>query len=169
MALTINNCTIVGRVAGFRKVAKPEWEGDCIYEVSLACDEGWGDDEYTSFIPITFFASPAQQEWMERELVNGNIVGAVGSFHQNRWEDEDGNLRSRIVIRARQVEFFGRKQRKENVKEVESETDKPVKRTRKSTTTKATATKKKAATTRRKPAAPPESEPVYTDSELFGC
>lgn len=158
--LTINNCTIVGRVAGTRKVESPDWDGDCIYEVSLATDEGYGDDEYTSFIPISFFASPAQQEWMERELVNGNIVGAVGHLHQNRWTNDDGELRSRILLYARQVEFFGRKVR-EDVKEANEEATTPKRRGRKTSASKTTA-KKPATKSRRKASGPSEEE-------LFGC
>lgn len=158
--LTINNCTIVGRVSGLRKVESDEWGGDCIYEVSIATDEGYGDDEYTSFIPISFFASPAQQEWMERELQNGNIIGAVGHLHQNRWTNEDGELRSRILLYARQVEFFGRKVREE-VKEADEEATTPKRRGRKTSASK-TAKKPVAKSNRRKAAGPSEEE-------LFGC
>lgn len=158
--LTINNVTLVGRVSGLRKVENEDWDGDCIYEVAIATDEGYGDDEYTSFIPVSFFASPAQQTWMERELVNGNIVGAVGHLHQNRWENEDGELRSRILLYARQVEFFGRKVR-EDVKEADEEATTPKKRSRKTSASKST-TKKPAAKSRRKASGPSEEE-------LFGC
>ena len=158
--LTINNCTIVGRVSGLRKVESDDWGGDCIYEVAIATDEGYGDDEYTSFIPISFFASPAQQVWMEKELTNGNIIGAVGHLHQNRWTNEDGELRSRILLYARQVEFFGRKVREE-VKEADEEATTPKRRGRKTSASK-TAKKPAAKSNRRKAAGPSEEE-------LFGC
>ena len=159
--LTINNCTIVGRCSGLRKVENDDWDGDCIYEVSIATDEGYGDDEYTSFIPISFFASPAQQEWMERELVNGNIIGAVGHLHQNRWTNDEGELRSRIVLYARQVEFFGRKVR-EDVKEASEEATTPKRRGRKTSASKTSTKKQPATKSRRKSSAP-------SDEELFGC
>ncbi len=64
------------------------------------------DDEYqkeVSFFEVETWAKLAES--CEEHLVKGRGVRVVGRLKQDRWQDQEGNPRSRVKIVAEHVEF----------------------------------------------------------------
>ena len=85
-------------------------KGTAYTKIGLACHRYYRkDDEYqeeTSFFEVTVWGRQAEvcAEYLEK----GRTVRVVGRLRQDRWDDQDGNPRSRVCITAEHVEF-GRK------------------------------------------------------------
>ncbi|MBW8003077.1 MAG: single-stranded DNA-binding protein [Planctomycetes bacterium] len=49
-------------------------------------------------------------ESLEKHLVKGRMIGIEGELEQNRWEDKEGNERSKVVIRIKELQLLPRKE-----------------------------------------------------------
>ena len=88
-------------LASNRSYRDPEREGERIEEVSFIETTTWGK-----------LATVCHEH-----LHKGRGVRVVGRLKQERWEDAEGNARSKVLIVAEQVEFQPRRQ--ENARQPE--------------------------------------------------
>lgn len=98
----INKVCISGNVTADCK-RKKAGETPCI-EFSVACNEFRKDKEpYANFFDCTLFGKRAQG--LADYIVKGQKVCVEGRLHQNRWETEDGQKRSRITVTVDEIEI----------------------------------------------------------------
>ena len=76
-------------------------KGDAVCDFVVAVDN-YGDK--TSFISVTCWRKLAENvaEYMEK----GRQIGLSGELVQDRWENDNGEKRSKVKINARNVKFL---------------------------------------------------------------
>jgi len=104
-----NSLTIIGRLTRDAE-AKCLDSGDCVINFSIAVNGSkkqggqWVDE--ASFFDAVHFA---KSDGIVQYLVKGQQVALVGSLRQERWTQDDGANRSKVVIRAHGVQLVGSK------------------------------------------------------------
>ena len=108
MANDLNCVFIVGRLTRDMEV-KYTSGGMAIGKFSLAVNrkkksgEQWVDE--ASFFDVTCFGKTAEN--LSQYMTKGKQVGVDGSLHQDRWQDDSGQARSRVVINADNIQLLG--------------------------------------------------------------
>lgn len=102
----INKVLIAGNI-----VADAEYNKVCTFSVAVNSqardDEGeWVD--YPNFVDCVIFGKFG--EAMAEHITKGTKVFVEGSLHQSRWEDRDGNKRSRLELWVDNIELAPRKE-----------------------------------------------------------
>ncbi len=97
----LNRCTIVGRLT-----RDPERNGSAI-KISLACNRKYKEVDETTYVDCVAFGKTG--EVIEQYMKKGQRVGIDGRIKQNRWEDKDGNKRSKIEIVIDNFQFLDSK------------------------------------------------------------
>lgn len=77
----------------------------CIAQFTLAID-GRKKDDPASFIDCTAFGKTA--EIIAQHFAKGKPIAIVGSLRQEKWEDKDGNKRSKITVVVEGFSFLPR-------------------------------------------------------------
>jgi single-strand DNA-binding protein len=81
--------------------------GRAVAKLGVACNRYYKKDdelqEETSFFDVTVWGR--QAEVCEQYLSKGRGVRVVGRLKQDRWQDPEGNPRSKVHIVAEHVEF----------------------------------------------------------------
>lgn len=94
--------------------------GTAICEFSLAVNNWFGKD-HASFFNVTIFGK--QAESVQQYLMKGKPVEITGKVKQERWTDQNGNNRSKVVIIADKVHLLSSGETKGQNKE--PDTDNP--------------------------------------------
>ena len=108
MANDLNCVFIVGRLTRDMEL-KYTSGGMAIGKFSLAVNrkkkrgEQWVDE--ASFFDVTCFGKTAEN--LKQYMTKGKQVGVDGSLHQDRWQDDSGQARSRVVINADNIQLLG--------------------------------------------------------------
>jgi single-strand DNA-binding protein len=82
----------------------------CVFSVSVRHYSANGDDPKVSFIDIETWESLAK--FCSENVHKGKRVLVNGNLRQDRWEDGDGKMRSRIKLIAKEVRFLDSLQEK---------------------------------------------------------
>lgn len=64
-------------------------------------------EDYPNFIDCTMFG--ARAESVSRYLTKGTYVALTGRLHQNRWQNKDGQNRSKLEVTADNIHFESRR------------------------------------------------------------
>ena len=104
-AFVIGNVT---RDLELRTVGK---EDTSVTEMTIAVTDGYGDRENTSFLDVTVWGK--QAESCAKYLQKGSKVSAELRFKTDKWEDKDGNNRSKLCFVADSVKFLNTKEENE--------------------------------------------------------
>lgn len=107
MAKDLNYVVIIGRL-----VRDPETKytasGTAITKFSIANNDTYMQNnerkEHTNFFDINVWGNQAIN--CEKYLKKGNQVAVSGYLRQNRWQDQNGQARSKIEITANSVQFL---------------------------------------------------------------
>ena len=98
----MNSVCLIGRL-----VRSPELKytqnGDAVAEFSIAVDRKGKSDE-ADFFDVT--AWRGQAESVASNLTKGRLVGVSGYLRQDRWQNAEGQNRSKVCITAHQVDFL---------------------------------------------------------------
>ena len=78
--------------------------GTAVLKNSLAVNRPFSKNKETDFFDITIFGKIAENT--ANYTKKGMLVGIEGRLQQNRWEDQQGNKRSRVEVLATTVEFL---------------------------------------------------------------
>lgn len=78
--------------------------GTAVLKNSLAINRPFSKDKEVDFFDITIFGKVAENT--ANYTKKGMLVGIEGRLQQNRWEDQQGNKRSRVEVLANAVEFL---------------------------------------------------------------
>lgn len=111
----INSVNINGRLTRDAEL-KYTNSGTAVTGFSLAVNsrkrigEDWEDE--VSFFDVALFGKKAES--LQQYLVKGKQIGIQGTLKQSRWEDEQGNKRSKVEIIAYKVQLLGGNQQQAN-------------------------------------------------------
>ena len=78
--------------------------GTAVLKNGLAVNRPFSKDKEVDFFDITVFGKIAENT--ANYTKKGMLVGIEGRLQQNRWEDQQGNKRSRVEVIATAVEFL---------------------------------------------------------------
>jgi single-strand DNA-binding protein len=102
----INNVMLAGRL-----VDAPDGRdlpgGDSVANMRIAVDSSWKDKsgerrERTEFVDVAVFGGSAR--YCIERLAKGQAIVLEGQLQQDTWEDNDGNKRSKLKVKARRVQ-----------------------------------------------------------------
>ena len=114
MANDFNNAILIGRITRDSEL-KYTPSGTAVTKFSLAVNRKrkQGDEyvEEVSFFDITAWAKLAEN--LSQYLTKGKQVGVCGELRQDRWEDKDGNKRSKVGVTATAIQLLGGDKRQE--------------------------------------------------------
>lgn len=79
--------------------------GTIVGTSGLATNRKWGDNEEVCFVDITMFGKTA--EIAGSRLTKGEAILVEGRLKLDRWEDKDGNKRSKHSIVVESFQFLG--------------------------------------------------------------
>ena len=102
--MDINKTVVIGRLTRDPEMAYSQ-SGTPIAKFSIAVN-GMKDDDVSFFDCVSFKKTA---ELVSQYLTKGARVGIDGKLQQNRWEDKDGNKRSKIEIIVNTVQFLSSK------------------------------------------------------------
>jgi single-strand DNA-binding protein len=71
---------------------------------TIAVNNGFGDYRTTTFVDCVSFGK--QAEVIAKHFTKGKQVIVRGTLVQNRWEDKEGNKRSKLEVRLENVNGF---------------------------------------------------------------
>jgi single-strand DNA-binding protein len=104
----LNSVALTGRLT-----ADPEFkefgEGKKVANFSLAVNEYKKDGDAVSFVPVTVWDKTA--EVAKNFLTKGSQVAIKGRLQQQRWEQPDGQKRSKIQIVCESLTLLGGKKK----------------------------------------------------------
>jgi single-strand DNA-binding protein len=103
------NLVVVGGNIGGEIELRYTPSGSAVANFSLAINEKWrGSDgeekERTTWLNIVVFGK--QGEACNEHLKKGSAVLVQGRLVENKWEDQNGNKRSRIEVIANRIDFL---------------------------------------------------------------
>lgn len=71
---------------------------------TIAVNSGFGDNATTAFVDCVAFGK--QVEVIEKHFSKGKQIIVRGGIQQNRWEDDEGNKRSKLEVRLESYSGF---------------------------------------------------------------
>ena len=110
MANAYNRVTLVGNVVRdteIRDAGKTK-----VTDNALAISERIGENEITTFVDLTIWGKNA--ETFQRFCPKGRTVLIEGALRQDKWEDKDGNKRSKTFVNVDRFVLLGSKSGSEN-------------------------------------------------------
>ena len=104
----MNNVILVGNLGSDAELKYTQNQTP-VANFSLATTKKWGDKdnkkEKTIWHTVNVWGKYAENIY--QYLKKGQKVAISGEIDENKWEDKDGNKRSRIIIIAQEIEFMG--------------------------------------------------------------
>nr|UVX41159.1 MAG: Single-strand binding protein family protein [Bacteriophage sp.] len=64
-------------------------------------------EDYPNYVDCTMFGRRAES--VSRYLTNGTYVALTGRLHQNRWQNKDGQNRSKLEVTVDNIHFESRR------------------------------------------------------------
>lgn len=111
----INNATLIGHLTKDEEL-KYTNGGMAIGSITLAInrkvkkDGEWVDEP--NFFDVVIFGKQAEN--LQRFLTKGKQIGVTGFLRQERWQDQNGQNRSRVTIIANDLQLLGGKDAPQN-------------------------------------------------------
>lgn len=102
----LNNISVIGRMTrdldGRAFGYTPN--GKARLNISIAVNDGYGDNEYTSYFDVVIWGKTAEN--IKPYIGKGKQLCINGRLRQDRWE-KDGQKNSRVTIVAETVQLLG--------------------------------------------------------------
>lgn len=99
----MNTVSLIGRLGGDPQLRYTQ-NGTAVANASLAVPRR-GNREETDWFDLTFWGKTA--ELAANHLTKGRQVGVTGRLLQERWETQEGEKRSRVVVVVDELTFVG--------------------------------------------------------------
>lgn len=96
----VNNVLVVGRLTRDPDVYEGK-EGKKIVKISVACDDGYGENKKTNYIPVTVFGKSA--EFVANYIGKGRLVCVEGKIQTGTYEKQDGTKVKTFDVIAEKV------------------------------------------------------------------
>lgn len=103
--------TATGRLTGDPELITSD-DHDPLCKMSIATDRytGKGDDgegkTVTDYLDITVWGPIAMVHY--EQIFKGHLIAVTGDLIQERWTNDDGDNRTRIVVKADQIQYLAR-------------------------------------------------------------
>lgn len=98
----INKAIIMGRIT--RDIELKTSRGGKEYvKFSVACDNGYGDNKYTDFVPVIAWGKTA--EFISKYFAKGKMIIISGRITTASWTGEDGKTKYDVGVVAEEVKF----------------------------------------------------------------
>lgn len=107
----MNKVILIGNIAKDIEV-KYSKSNKAVVNVSLAVNEGYGENKITSFFEIEAWDKLAEN--IAKYCEKGSKIIVDGRLKQNKWIGEDGKQKSKMLVSAVSVEFVGSKKENKN-------------------------------------------------------
>jgi len=98
----INTCVLVGRTTRPIELRTTN-NGTTVGTLSLAVNRWNGSEEVADFFDCTVWGK--QAETMAQYVPKGTQIVVIGSLRQNRWTNDQGQKRSKVVVNVRSFNF----------------------------------------------------------------
>ncbi len=82
----------------------------CVNDRRQNQDGEWVD--VPNWVDVTFFGKRAES--IEKYLSKGSLVFVAGKLHQNKWQDKNGNNRSKLEVIGEDIQFGVGNQQRDN-------------------------------------------------------
>lgn len=104
--MAINRVTLIGRMTADAEVRDLP-SGIKVARFTVAVNEFVKGEERANFFDVNAFGKTA--EIIAQYAGKGAQIGIDGSLRQERWDAQDGQKRSRIVVVAQRIDLLSRK------------------------------------------------------------
>ena len=104
MASTSTNIQIIGRL-GQNPELRYTKDGQSVTNLSLAVDQGYGDNKRTEWVRVVIWGKPAEAaaQWLSK----ADIVSVQSeSFRINAYAAQDGSIHGQLEVSARRVDYL---------------------------------------------------------------
>lgn len=102
----LNNISIIGRMT--RDLGERDYgytnNGKARMNISIAVNDGYGDNQYTSYIDVVVWGKTAEN--IRPYIGKGKQLAINGRIRQDRWEN-NGQKNSRVIIVAETIQLLG--------------------------------------------------------------
>lgn len=88
----MNSVNIIGRVGNDVELRFTP-SGKAVAQLTLAVDDGWGENKKTAWIGVTIWAATA--ELAKKAVRKGDRLGIAGRLSQEEWEDKETGKKQR--------------------------------------------------------------------------
>ena len=99
----MNSVNIIGRLT-----KEPELQhtpgGKSVLKVSVALNDGYKENQKSYFFDVQIWDKSAEN--VAKYVKKGDRIGLSGKLVQDRWQDKDGNKRSKVYVNAFQIFFI---------------------------------------------------------------
>ena len=102
----LNKIILIGRLTKDPELRYTP-NGTAVCNFTLAVERNFKNQDgerEVDFVDIVVWRKQAEN--CANYLAKGRLVAVEGSLRQNRWEDEDGNNRSKLEVNANEVQFL---------------------------------------------------------------
>lgn len=88
----MNSVNIIGRVGGDVELRFTP-SGKAVAQLTLAVDDGWGENKKTAWIGVTLWGASA--ELAKKAVRKGDRLGIAGRLSQEEWDDKETGKKQR--------------------------------------------------------------------------
>jgi single-strand DNA-binding protein len=99
----MNSVNISGRVGGEVDLRYTP-SGKAVAQLTLAVDDGWGENKKTAWIGVTLWGATA--ELAKRAVQKGDRIGITGRLSQEEWEDKDGKKQRKTKVTCENLDLY---------------------------------------------------------------
>ncbi len=102
----MNQVIIIGRLTADPELKYTAGKGTALATFTVAVDDRF-DNEHTNFFDVTAWGKTAEN--ICNFFVKGKAIGIVGRLKQERWDNKEGQKRSKVGIVLDSFDFIGKK------------------------------------------------------------
>lgn len=99
----MNSVNISGRVGGEVELRYTP-NGKAVAQLTLAVDDGWGENKKTAWIGVTLWGATA--ELAKKAVRKGDRLGISGRLSQEEWEDKDGKKQRKTKVTCESMDLL---------------------------------------------------------------
>lgn len=99
----MNSVNITGRVGGEVDLRYTP-SGKAVAQLTLAVDDGWGENKKTAWIGVTLWGATA--ELAKKSVRKGDRLGISGRLSQEEWEDKEGKKQRKTKVTCESMDLY---------------------------------------------------------------
>lgn len=99
----MNSVNITGRVGGEVELRYTP-SGKAVAALTLAVDDGWGENKKTAWIGVTLWGATA--ELAKKAVQKGDRLGISGRLSQEEWEDKEGKKQRKTKVTCESMDLY---------------------------------------------------------------
>lgn len=108
----MNSISIIGNLTKDVELRYTQ-EPKAVANFTIAVNEGYGDNKEAHFFDVVVWGKQAEN--LKKYCSQGSKVAVEGKLKQQRWETDNGEKRSKVIISAFSIEYLTRKEDSEEL------------------------------------------------------